>query len=208
MKFVCPELNKWYSIYKNLRNAWENAGGECPPPPMALILSGWNCTNDYEKARQWKDTVEWAGRFGFGQLIPEVSPEDSYLVEELSPYYLGPTGKPVKLDWDYDAKETPSPEDIARSFRALQENWNSIVGPDLAKIISVQGFHGRKKRRLIVQADMTAVPPWGTWTSLVSDERRRSFTQFRAAINKAIAPLEVDHIDFVPYTSEQQDKKD
>jgi hypothetical protein len=199
MKFVCPELNKWYSIYKDLRNAWENSGGKCPPPPMALILASWSGTNDCEKAWQWKETIEWAGRFGFSHLIPELPPEESYLVSEMSSYYLGPTGKPMKLDWNYDAKEVPSAEDVDRAVRILRENWNNIAGPNLSNLTSVQGFSGRKRRRIIREADFGISPPWGTWDSLAQDEsRRREFTLFRQSINKAIAPLEIDHIDFVP----------
>ncbi len=208
MKFVCPELNRWHSIYKTLCNSWENSGRECPPPPKALILAGWSGTNDYEKARQWRATVEWAGRFGFSHLIPELSAEESYLVPEMSSYYLGPTGKPMKLDWNYDAKEVPSAENVDRAMRVLQENWKNIAGPNLANITSVQGFSGRKRRRVLIEADFSVNPPWGTWDSLNQEEsRRREFTRFREAINKAIAPLEVDHIDFVRQIKIEKDDR-
>ena len=37
-----------------------------------------------------------------------------------------------------------------------------------------------------------------TYTYLSSVEsERRTFTQFRASVNKAISPHEVDHIDFI-----------
>lgn len=39
-------------------------------------------------------------------------------------------------------------------------------------------------------------PPWGSWLSLARGGSRRAFTRFRAAVNAAIKPHEVDHIDF------------
>jgi len=49
----------------------------------------------------------------------------------------------------------------------------------------------------LVFGEGAATPPWGAWSSLpVNEETRRKFTRFRAAINAAIAPHEVDHVDF------------
>jgi hypothetical protein len=64
-------------------------------------------------------------------------------------------------------------------------------------------FTGKKARRLLVQAEGEAIPPWGGWFDRSTEEaKRRTFTRFRSAVNKAIAPHEVDHIDFV--TDEEQ----
>jgi hypothetical protein len=59
-------------------------------------------------------------------------------------------------------------------------------------------FTGKKARRLLVQAEGTATPPWGGWSYRSPDEaKRRTFTRFRSAVNKAIGPHEVDHIEFI-----------
>src|SRR5439155_802976 len=56
---------------------------------------------------------------------------------------------------------------------------------------------GKKARRLLVQDEVAAIPPWGGWSYRSSDEaKRRTFTRFRSAVNKAINPHEVDHIGF------------
>jgi hypothetical protein len=58
-------------------------------------------------------------------------------------------------------------------------------------------FSGRKGRRLVVYADPDIQPAWGNWFRLSNVEsERRAFTRFRTAINKAIAPHEIDHVDF------------
>src|SRR5215831_14752407 len=60
------------------------------------------------------------------------------------------------------------------------------------------GIHGKKARRLVIYAEGIAIPPWGGWTYLSSDEsKRRTFTQFRRAVNAALAPHQVDHIEFI-----------
>jgi len=79
----------------------------------------------------------------------------------------------------------------------LLSDWSHIVGKELASITRPLALTGKKARRLFVSADAAFIPPWGGWSHLSTQEvERRTFTQFRAAINKAIAPHEVDHIDF------------
>jgi hypothetical protein len=52
-------------------------------------------------------------------------------------------------------------------------------------------------RRLVVSVSQSAPsPPWGDWNRLANNESRRAFTELRRKVNTAIAPLEIDHIDF------------
>jgi hypothetical protein len=79
----------------------------------------------------------------------------------------------------------------------LLSRWPEIVGKEISKITRPLAFTGAKARRLIVSADASATPPWGEWSCLSDNiAKRRTFTKFRAEINKAIVPHEVDHIDF------------
>jgi len=49
----------------------------------------------------------------------------------------------------------------------------------------------------VIRTDGSARPPWGGWSYLSTVEtERRIFTRFRAVVNNAIAPHEVDHVDF------------
>jgi hypothetical protein len=48
-----------------------------------------------------------------------------------------------------------------------------------------------------VQANPDNQPAWGNWFFLSNVEvERRVFTRFRSAINSAIEPHEIDHVDF------------
>ena len=100
--------------------------------------------------------------------------------------------------WDFKSKDRPSPEVLEKEMKTLQTRWSEIVGKELSRITQPIAFTGVKARRLLVKADVTSNPPWGGWTYLSSIEsKRREFTRFRASVNKAIAPHEVDHIDFI-----------
>jgi len=99
--------------------------------------------------------------------------------------------------WDFDSKLRPSSEEVARHFEILKSRWSEIVGPELAHIAHPLAFTGEKARRLLVQAECSTRAPWGDWALLSPVEtERRTFTRLRAAVNKAIAPHEIDHIDF------------
>jgi len=120
-----------------------------------------------------------------------------HTVLDLSEYGIGPLGGPMKLDWNFDPKPKVSAADRKTAVETLRDNWSKIVGTELVSITSPVRITGAKGRRLLVLTKINTKPPWGTWSRLDNSERRRSFTVFRAAINDAIAPLEIDHIDFV-----------
>ena len=101
------------------------------------------------------------------------------------------------LEWNFDKRTAPSDPAAARAIAILRARWDEIVGSELGNATSPLHFSGSKKRLLVVLVKREASPPWGTWTSLDQGEKRRAFTRFRAAVNNAIKPLEVDHIDFV-----------
>ena len=127
-----------------------------------------------------------------------ISDQDFYQADKPSDYQIGPLGGPCYRPWNFKSKMRPPSEDILKCFDYLAAHWIDIAGSSLAKVTRPQAFTGNKARRLLVLADGTAVPPWGAWTYLSPDEEeRRTFTRFRSAVNKAIAPHEVDHIEFV-----------
>jgi len=193
---VCPNPGPWHEVFKRLTRY---AGGHTclpPSPPIALILSGWGFTNDIQKMRRWEETVAWAHNNGCADLV-EVSGDDFYYVDEPTSYDVGPMGGPMYRAWDFDEKEKPPPDQTAKHLETLVSHWENIVGPELARVSSPVAFTGVKARRLLVRVDGAVRPPWGTWSHLSNVEaERRTFTRFRASINAAIAPHEVDHIDF------------
>jgi hypothetical protein len=143
--------------------------------------------------------MAWATQNGCSDFLSEIPAEQFYCVETPTSYVVGPMGGPMFRQWDSQSRTKPDDATLVRLMEILESRWTEVVGQDLAKATSPIGFTGAKARRLVVLADGSALPPWGTWTERAFDEeKRRSFTRLRAAINSAIAPHEVDHIDFKP----------
>jgi hypothetical protein len=170
----------------------------CYRHPTPLILAGWWATNDTEKMLRWKETVEWGTANGCTVLIEGIAEKDFYNAENPTAYQIGPLGGPCYRPWDYETKERPGPEELAKHLDSLSARWADIAGLTLAAVTRPLAFTGRKARRLLVYADGSARPPWGGWSHLSIDEgERRTFTRLRSSINKAVAPHEVDHVEFV-----------
>jgi hypothetical protein len=197
MKFVCPQPVSWAKVQSELTQAWEKSGRDGPPPPIPLILNGWIYSNDLEKARRWQETLTWARARDLERVV-EVREQDGYYVEEFTTYEVGPFGGPMYLPWNFEAKPTPAAGSVQTAMTILLRDWPTIVGRVLGGMTEPLRVTGKKKRRLVVKADAEQAPPWGGWNHLGSGEERRTFTRLRSAINQAIAPLGVDHIDFEP----------
>jgi hypothetical protein len=166
-----------------------------PPRPIGLA---WDHSNDFNKLRRWELTIEWAERNGCTHILAEIFDYEFYVVSELSRDAYFRSEEVVHLPWTDDAKECPSPAELAKHLECLRAKWPTIVDEKIAQVTQPSNFMGRKARRLLVDVTGDALPPWGDWTSLsrVEDERR-TFTRFRAAINELIKPHHVDHVDFV-----------
>lgn len=131
-------------------------------------------------------------------MLRDLTFESMYSVEgALSDYTVGPMGGPMYLSWTLDPK--PKLDHAARQnvIAVLRSKWTNIVGSDLRNITLPTRLTGTKGRRLLVAVKADREPPWGSWSALARDERRRMFTAFRAAINRELAPHVVDHIDFI-----------
>ncbi len=196
MRIVCPRPQLWNETYESLVAAWEasDCAGEMPPKP--LVLAGWAYSNDAEKLQRWKATRAWARENGLGELIPGLDESNSYIVREINVSCVGPLGGPCYLPWNLAQRSRPSLDELKLALERLREAWPKLSEGALGVLYPVR-FTGKKARRLLVIADLNAVPPWGSWVKLVNDERRRAFTTFRAAINNKIAPHEVDHVSFI-----------
>lgn len=193
---VCPLKEKWHEVYEQLLAYAESHDSILSKPPVPLILSGWWYTNDIEKMKRWNDTILWAMNNNC-QRIVDIPEEHFYYVEKPTSYAIGPLGSPMYNPWTFDSKERPSTEEIFEYLKILTSYWKDIAGLDLAKSTKPITFTGLKARRLLVEADAKTNPPWGSWFELSIDKvKRRTFTRFRSAVNKAIAPHEVDHIGF------------
>lgn len=192
---ICPLPTVWARLHQRLHDASATYGYPLPPKP--LILVGWTYSNDVEKRTRWKETVAWAERHGLTALLDDIAEESMYSVAE--PYHgqIGPMGGKMYLPWSYEPKPRFDAAAKSRALEVLRKNWASIAG-EIASSTAPAHFTGSKSRRLVVSVINDAAPPWGSWTAFVPGETRRSFTALRKAVNQAIVPLEVDHIDFTP----------
>jgi len=201
MKRICPNPIPWNKSFERLNHFAKEHPCMPPSPPKPLILAGWAFSNDTEKMQRWEETVAWANINGCLELVKGIPENEFYFVSEPTSYTIGPFGGPMYLPWNFDSKLIPSYEEITRHFEELKLRWSEIVGLELAHITRPISFTGEKARRLLVFADSSSRPPWGGWSHLSHLETdRRTFTKFRAVINKAIVPHQVDHIDFTTDT--------
>jgi hypothetical protein len=198
MKRVCPNPISWAEAFESLAAYARSHACTPPAPPRPLILAGWVGSNDQDKMLRWEDTVTWAYTNGCGQIIEGIAEQDFYFVDNPTTYVVGPMGGPMHRPWAFDPKPRPSSTAINRYLEELSSKWLEIVGKELGLITRPLAFSGRKLRRLLVWAHPDMRPPWGDWARRSSIEsERRTFTQFRAAINNAIIPHEIDHVEFL-----------
>ena len=151
-----------------------------------------------QKKERREQTVEWAKREGYSDLITQI-PDDDYLyVDEVSTYQIGPLGGPMYRLWDFEPKFRPTNEELVRFLKRLKKDWPSIAGERMSAITEPTKFTGRKARRLLVRVTSDGEPPWGGWHSRSNiSVQRLAFTKFRRQVNAALKPHEVDHIDFI-----------
>jgi len=205
MRQICPKPMPWNHVFECLTSQARIRRCMPPSPPIPLILAGWAYSNDIEKLQRWEETVVWATNNGCPEMV-EIRDEDFYYVDEPTFYTVGPGGGPMYKPWDFEEKVRPLPNQLAASLETLKSDWKEGAGQELARVTRPLAFTGVKARRLLVQADDRARPPWGGWSHLSAvRSKRQTFTRFRASINRAIAPHEVDHVDFIPERIAEQD---
>ena len=68
-EFICPMPIKWNEIYEILLEIREqSANKDIPKPPVPLILGAWQEPHILKIIR-WKETLEWAKKYGFSNAI-------------------------------------------------------------------------------------------------------------------------------------------
>ena len=194
---ICPQPSHWASIYQRLNDLAIKSENFIPSPPKPLILSGWDYSNDVEKRERWLETLDWGEKWGFTEVLREITPDMMYEVENPSTYQIGPMGGPMHLDWNFEPAAFTSKEEADQALLILKSDWEKIVGRELFEITEPIRFTGSKMRRLLICADPSHKPLWGSWTELSNGPERREFTALRSSINRAINPMMIDHIDFV-----------
>jgi len=191
---VCPHPSAWQSMHEKLVEYSRVARCAPPEPPTPLVLAGWAYSNDRQKLERWEETVSWCAKNGCSSLLDTLSEHDFYCAKQPTEYEIGP----LYLSWSYEPRQRPDAQQIETCLAGLERLWPEIAGEDIARVTRPVRLTGAKGRRLVVTAAPGHTPPWGDWDRLSDDpSKRRAFSRLRAAVNRAIAPHEIDHIDFV-----------
>ncbi|HVI41214.1 MAG TPA: hypothetical protein VM577_11175 [Anaerovoracaceae bacterium] len=101
VSFICPQPERWNSIYNNLIKAYEEKTGRClgkttseihaaGGPPTPLILNGWYYSTDEEKHQRWLDTIQWAQSHNLDRLLIVEEPDKCYYagLGDIEPEYI------------------------------------------------------------------------------------------------------------------------
>lgn len=193
MIFISPNVNAWYRIYLALQREWEESGKKGNPPPIALVLSGWDYSTDYQKQERWQNTIKWVEQHGVDHRILQLTEEEKYYVEKLG----GPLAETTNWTWGgHKQAICPTESEVQEAILKLKANWQQVAGSALAQYTAPLRITGKKRRRLVVGVFGDITPPWGSWHYISSSSVGRKFTEFRQAVNQCISPVEVDHIDF------------
>ena len=194
---ICPVPRTWHSLHQSLMEHARTHSCEPREPPWPLVLSGWSYSNDVEKAQRWEATLDWAIRNGCEGLLADLPDTEFYVsrpLEARDAYVRDTHGRPHRIDHQL----RPSVLMEAAWLEVLRERWLEIAVHNGAPGTYPLAFTGEGFRTLMVQADPSLRPLWGTWTKIDPDRpSKRVFRFFRAAVNRAIAPHEVDHIEFL-----------
>ena len=191
MIFVSPQPNTWYAIYQRLKSHWDNVINVGDAPPMALVLSGWTMSSDFEKQDRWKMTLRWAEHKNCSHLIPDLKEDEKYFVSELSSY------TPFYHDMKHHPKAyKPTKEEMQHALIELANKWKELLNEEFSMNTKPVSFSGEKFRSLLVSYQSGYLPPWGSWTNHLANGKPSKFTELRSRVNEIIKPLAVDHIIF------------
>ncbi len=190
----CPKA--WHEFYLLLKTKKQK---DRKDPPVPLILAA-SMESYATKHRRLSDQLYWAHENGcLDEVLRYLKdiPSEDWNSRPLGEWHL--EGYPhFHFGWTSDPKPKTAVATATKLIEQLRANWDKIAGPELSAVTLPHRFAGAKGCRLLVFARRDVSPPWGTWTMLDRDQNKRIFfTRLRAAVNTAIKPVEVHHIDFI-----------
>ena len=78
LKQICPRFIIWRRIFAILDEAWRKSGTKENPPPNVFNFQSWTKSNNYKKQALWEETLTWADKNGFKDMIPELYDDDMF----------------------------------------------------------------------------------------------------------------------------------
>jgi hypothetical protein len=101
---ICPYPSRWNDIFNQLVEYAKVQPCHPSGPPEPLILRGWASSNDTEKMRRWRETVDWASANDCVGIVEGISDQDFYRVDKPTSYSVGPMGGPCYRPWDFERR--------------------------------------------------------------------------------------------------------
>ena len=84
-KPICPRFIIWRRIFAILDDAWRKAdNSDIPRPPNVFNFQGWTKSDLEKKQLLWRETLSWAEKNGFSEIIPELTEDDIFDGDEQS----------------------------------------------------------------------------------------------------------------------------
>lgn len=173
------------------------AGRAIPEPPVPLILAGAAFSSAAEIRARWSALLDWVHLYGFEQfLLASLPPPPTYDVASAIAGVSddGQGWWPEFGQQEHEPQPSHPESEVREALVRLRSSWSTVVGQELATSTRPLRIRGRKSRHLIIAADPSARPSWGSWTSRT--ENPAAFAAFRRALNAALAPIHVDHVTF------------
>ena len=168
-----------------------------PDPPVPLILAGASFSSAAEIRARWSALLDWAHLYGFEQpLLASLPPPPAYDVAAAIAG-VSDDGKgwwPEYGQQEHDPKPRHPVAVVQEALVRLKSSWSAVVGEELAASTRPLSVRGRKSSHLIVAADPSVKPAWGSWTSRSANPA--AFAAFRRSLNAVLAPIHVDHVTF------------
>jgi hypothetical protein len=193
-----PMPADWAAIHAALTDLWQSKDdSNISKPPVPLILAGAAFSSAAAIRQRWIDLIQWANANGFSDHLASRLPQPPSFDVADKIAGVSEDGRgwwPVLGEQFHEPMKKPSNEVVSATFQHLVENWPEIVGHELAESTKPLKFTGRKQHRLLVAANPSVSPPWGSWYTVRTNPP--AFTAFRRAINRAISPMEVDDVTF------------
>jgi hypothetical protein len=188
----------WARLHEMLSIARKSMDrNDIPNPPTPLILSGAAFSTAAAIRERWNELLTWAADYGFVDVLLANLPAPPSIDVPSSIAGIGEDGKgwwPNYGEQVHSQAPKPGKDVVLSAVAVLRAEWPEVAGPELARITEPLRLLGAKKRRLLVAADPSATPPWGTWIS--AHRNPQAFSLFRQSVNARIAPLAVDEITF------------
>jgi hypothetical protein len=131
---ICPMPNRWHELWEMLPG--QRRVGSGWEPSLPLILGAWD-SPALLKILRLQEHIRYAAEKGCLHAV------DRYLrgLEESDWQHFGESfGVPMFSQWSFEPKVTPSRHQIESALRLLKERWETVVGPELARVTKPLGL--------------------------------------------------------------------